>query len=104
MQLTERVYKQCPTCKHNESLLREETFGCDQCKTRIDLNKPGQEYLQAIVFYSDNTKQTDHLQFCSWKCCLKKLRTIKTDHFISLPYLLYDTKKIHAKEFFRLMK
>lgn len=107
MKLSERQWKTCPTCDHKQTLLREEIYGCDTCKTVIDLNTPegqSREYLEAQRFTKKDATTQHH--FCSWKCLAKWLRTVKTDYFISLPYLTYDTpqgKKL-TNELLNLLK
>lgn len=104
MKLTERIFERCKKCKQTTKCIREESFGCDGCKAVIDMNKPDRDYLQATVF--THSDKTTHLQFCSWKCCIKKLKAVKTDYFISLPFISFDTKnpRMHAREFFKLLK
>lgn len=104
MKLKDAVFKKCKSCHQTVKRISDETFGCDSCKQEIDIGKPERDYLAATVFTHGDT--TIHLQFCSWKCCIKKLKTVKTDYFISLPFLSFDTKspRMHAREFFKLMK
>lgn len=101
MLLRERKYNTCKSCTQRTTLVCDESYGCDQCRKEIDMQKKGVEYLEATIFNHDD--QTTRLQFCSWKCCLKKLKTVKSDYFVSLPYLHYDSG-ILAKEFFKLVK
>lgn len=101
MLLRERKYNTCTSCKQHTTMACDESYGCDQCRKKIDMQKNGIEYLEATVFNHDD--QTTRLQFCSWKCCLKKLKTVKCDHFVNLPFLHYDGG-ILAKEFFKLVK
>jgi hypothetical protein len=103
MLLHECVYSVCKACDQRVKRLSDETYGCDTCRAVIDLNHKGSEYLEATVFHHNDTA-TKRLQFCSWRCCVKKLKTVKTDYFISLPYLHYDKGSISAKEFFKLVK
>ena len=102
MLLTECTYSVCTTCNQRGKRLSDEVYGCDQCKRQIDLNQPEKAYLEATVF--THADVTTRLQFCSWLCCLKKLKTVQTDYFISLPFLYYDKGTINAEEFFKLVK
>jgi hypothetical protein len=106
MIISEREWSTCPTCHHRDKLLHEDIYGCDTCKKVIDLNsKKGLEYLEAVKFYQTNSEATRH-HFCSWKCLAKWLKKTDCSHFISLPYLSYDTPhgKRLTKEFLRLLK
>jgi hypothetical protein len=104
MKLKDAVFKKCESCRQTVKRLSDETFGCDMCKQEIDMNMPGRDYLDATIFTHGDAAV--HLQFCSWVCCLNKLKKVKTDSFISLPFLSFDTKspRMHAREFFKLMK
>ena len=102
MLLTECTYKTCEMCQKHTERLTDEVYGCDQCKKRIDLNKPERDYLEVTVHTHE--KVATRMQFCSWRCCLKKLKTVRTDYFIALPFLHYDKGTINAKEFFKLVK
>lgn len=87
MIIKERKFKECITCGHKE-MIGDEEYGCDNCKRKIDLSE-NRSYLSASVFHHSG-ETSDNLHFCSWDCVLKKLKTIQTDYFISLPYLLFD--------------
>ena len=99
MKLREREHekKTCRLCGYTDiKLVREESFGCDECKQPIDdlidLNHKNSEYceyLELRIFDKNQSNNTKELQFCSWKCLFKKLRTIKCNYFISLPHLTY---------------
>jgi hypothetical protein len=82
----------------------DDIYGCDNCKKELDFNKPDLEYLRLTVFYRED-KSSESMEFCSWKCVLEKLPKIKTDYFIHLPFLLFDTKQkgISAKDFLKLL-
>lgn len=83
------------TCKSCGQVKRRgySKMKCDQCKRNLgqDSDKERQ-YLETKVFHNNN-EETDHLHFCSWKCCLKFIPKIKSDYFVSLPYLHYDENK-----------
>ena len=89
--------------------ISDDVYGCDQCKKEFG----SEDKLQIDVFYHDekNKKQnngggTDKHDFCSWVCVFKFLPKIKTDYFVNLPYLKYDskTKGATAKDFLKLIK
>ena len=104
MKLQDQKWNKCPTCERNTTVLQEQKYGCDQCKKEIDLNKKGIEYLDMTIFH--HHKETEHLQYCSWKCCLKQLPKIKSDYFINLPFLTFDnqSKGLQPKDFLAHIK
>lgn len=86
-------YHKCESCGWTKQV-SDDVYGCDQCGAVIDLNAvtpSGQyrAYLRCSVF-SRVSRETQSLTFCSWRCCLKKLRTVSCDYFIDLPTLMYD--------------
>ncbi len=96
----ERKFKTCKECGHRE-MISDEEYGCDNCGNPIDFDDPNEaDYLRTQVFYHEKG-HSESLHFCSWNCVFQKLRTIKTDDFISLPYLSFEikNKKINAEGF-----
>lgn len=80
----------------------DDIYGCDTCKAVIDFNEKGVEYLELTV-HRHIGDYTTH-QFCQWKCVLEFLPKIKTDFFVSFPFLHYDMKgKTSAKELIKLL-
>jgi hypothetical protein len=88
--------------------ISDDVYGCDQCKKEFGEDNK----LEITVFFHDEKlkKQhegddTDRHQFCSWKCVGKFLPKVKTDYFISLPFLHYDTQTegTMAKDFIKLL-
>lgn len=81
----------------------DDVYGCDNCRKEIDFNKED-PYLDLTVFHHEEV--SEHFVFCSWKCVLEKLPSLKTDYFISLPFLHFDAtqKGIRAKDFLQLLK
>ena len=84
----------------------DEAHGCDECGKVIDLNKIDVEYLEVSVFNNNTyTTETEHPIFCSWKCVLKYLPKVKSNYFVSLPYLHYDRKgETSVKALFKELK
>jgi hypothetical protein len=89
--------------------ISDDVYGCDQCKKEFG----GADKLQIDVFFKDENlkKQSegnlvDKYDFCSWVCVFKFLPKIKTDSFVNLPYLMYDskTKGATVKDFLKLIK
>lgn len=85
-----------------------EVYGCDCCKKAINMGLSGKHraHLELTVFFN-GARESERMQFCSWRCVLKKLPTIKTDYFISLPYLTFDgpeEKGMRAQDFFSAMR
>jgi hypothetical protein len=93
-----------------EVLISDDVYGCDHCKKEID----DSGNLSIDVFFHDekfkkqNINNTDKYDFCSWKCLITFLPKIKTDYFISMPFLHYDNKitkdGTSVKDFFDLFK
>ena len=75
--------------------------GCDNCKKVIDLNKKATDWLEVTIF--NQNREADHCQLCSWKCVIKFVRKIKSDYFVTLPFLHYDKgpPQTRASAFFR---
>ena len=40
--------EKCKCCDSNLTVKQEEVYGCDVCKSEIDLNKPDNDYLEQI--------------------------------------------------------
>ena len=109
MLLKERVYEKCSQCNQTTKVIQEKSYGCDCCKKPIDEllnsgNTKHNDYLQVTVFHDGN--KADDFQFCSWVCVFKKLKKIKTNYFITLPYLAYDQKEKGqtVKDFWKCIK
>lgn len=105
MIIKEREYKVCKECGHRE-MISDEEYGCDNCgKPMAFDNEEEADYLRTQVFHIKKD-HADQLHFCSWSCVFQKLKTIKTDDFISLPYLSFEikNKKINAEGFWEAVK
>jgi len=101
MEIKPRKYKKVKQLVN--VMVHDVIYGCDECKKVLDMNKHEVDYLRATIH--SNTKQAEDLIFCSWKCCLSYLPKIKCDYFVSLPYLMFDSKKIglRAKDLLKLL-
>ena len=110
MLLRKAKTERCSKCNSYIKEIESEQYGCDTCRKPIDLVNDKEnryaEYLQITVFHSTPENRTENYEFCSWKCLFKKLRTIKTDYFITLPYLAFDRtlKGMSVKDFFDCIK
>lgn len=79
-----------------------EVYGCDECRKEIK-NYPNEtSRLEVRVFH--HQAEADHLHFCSWKCVFKHLPKVKTDYFVDLPFIHFDTPVRNSKEFFKALK
>jgi hypothetical protein len=110
MKLKDTKWKKCKTCHQRTTMSQEESFGCDECKRPIDEqlntnNSKHRDHLQVAVF-RNNREGAEHLHFCSWRCVLAHLPKIKTDYFVSLPFLQYDGSwpGTTAADFFKALK
>jgi len=105
MKLKEETWDECSSCGHRTHILEEAQYGCDNCKRvlNMELDEGEYDFLRLTVFR--NGSSIDY-QFCCWNCVLKFLPKIKSDYFVSLPYLLYDNKRkgMRAKDFLKLVK
>ena len=96
-----RVEERCETCKQVTKVISSDRYSCDECGALMHLDTKGeQDFLDLTVFH--NKKPTRTIQCCSWECILKKVRRVRTDYFISLPFILFDGKVdgCRAKDFF----
>ena len=105
MIIKEQKFKVCKECGDRE-LIKDEEYGCDTCKTNIDYlsGSKEREYMEITVFHYGD--KTDRYQFCSWACMFEKLKNIKTDYFVSLPYLKFDSnvKSLGVEGFWAAIK
>lgn len=91
MIIQKREYQKCKCCGRNEKMIQDELYGCDNCKKEIgDATKGLTDYLEITAHYQKGDSK--RLHFCSWSCALTKLKKLKTDYFISLPFLSFDNK------------
>jgi len=99
------VIETCKKCGSRRQV-KAEIIGCDGCGKPIDLGDPDRETLQAGVFHRSEKEDTGRLYFCSWQCALAALSKVRTDSFISLPYLSYDhtVPGTRASDFWRIVK
>ena len=88
MLLKDRAWETCKCCGTRTGLVSKEEYVCDFCKSVI-----GENHLETKVFHQPGLNEVETLQFCSWECALRKIRTLKTDYFINLPYLSFDNSK-----------
>lgn len=111
MKLKDRKMARCSKCNNTTGVLQEESYGCDGCEKPMDdqldrnnIHKKHRDHLDITIFRNDGGNQT--LNFCSWACLFKYLPTVRTDYFVSLPYLNYEDgwPGTTAKDFFNLIK
>lgn len=101
MLLHDREWEDCSECGRHKTLIREEEYGCDYCK------KPFTDgCLEVTVFSRETSEDSKRYQFCSWMCCLKTTKKIKSDYFLELPMLSFDSvpKGRRAKDFWAAIK
>jgi len=87
MIIKESEYATCTKCNARR-LVSEEKYGCDYCKSPIDIFNERDSVLEVTAFSHDY--RSDKFHFCSWSCLFRELPKIKCDYFISLPYLSFD--------------
>lgn len=94
MIIKEAEFKECKECGSRERL-SDDKYGCDNC------GKPTENVsnLLRLTVFNHNTvgnNENEHLEFCSWKCCLQKLKSVKTNYFVNLPYLHFDECEVEG--------
>lgn len=100
MIIKEAKYRNVKTIQRKR--ISDEIYGCDQCRKEIE-NFPNEDArLQLTVFKHDSESYSLH--FCSWKCVLKYLPSIKTDYFATLPYIYYDQNTRNIGELIKALK
>ncbi len=108
MIIKKSVYKKVKRIVDEE--FTPDVFGCDECRKELKEKEPK---LGLSIHYHDKSlakneycEGYDNLHFCSWKCVLKHLPKIKTDYFVSLPFLHYDEigSGLGAIDLFKLIK
>lgn len=72
-------------------LVSDSVYGCDQCRKEIPEFPNEASRLELTIFNQDNESIREH--FCSWKCVLKRLTTIESNYFVSLPFVYFDDRK-----------
>lgn len=102
MKIKDAVYATCGECKRQHEQISPEEYGCDECMQPINRGARGNHLslLQATAHRTEGAPKD--YEFCSWVCCLKGLSKVKTDYFITLPYLTYDEDQpgLRAQDFF----
>ena len=106
-----KIVKEAEFCEECGRIKKPEIteYFCDFCEEQIDNSiSTNHNMLEITVFNKVLDFEPYDLTFCSWKCLLNKLKTIKCSSFITLPYLIYDQnhykKGIMEKDFFDLFK
>ena len=108
MLIQEEKYSSCGECGRRKATIQEQTYGCDNCRKEIqhELEAGKRQHLQMTVFRHESDTSAENLEFCSWKCVLAYLPKIKSDYFINLPYLHFDSgypKEMTGQELIRLL-
>src|SRR3990167_1591003 len=93
MLIRKRIPKKCRLCENVIGTLQDDSYGCDGCGKSIDDLLASKDtnrcdHLRLDIFFRH--KETQHLQFCSWRCVVKRLQTIRSDYFVSLPFLHFE--------------
>lgn len=101
MKISEPTYEQCDCCNQRGKMIADAVYGCDHCgKVFFDGS------LRATIFCNDG-KSPLEVDCCSWGCMLKKLATVETDYFVSMPFLHFDNERPEgqrAGDFFAAIK
>lgn len=110
MKLKEQKWSECECCGSRKDVIQDESYGCDNCKEPIDeqLNvdhSKYHEFLEISVHKAEGGPSTRY-HFCSWGCLFKKMKKIKCDNFISLPFLTFEAtrKGIRPRDFWKAIR
>lgn len=108
MKIQDAVNEDCGSCGRYLKEISPDIYGCDNCRKEIqrDLAAGKRRHLQMAVFRNPSDSETEHLEFCSWKCVLAYLPKVKSNYFVNLPYLHFDAgypKEMTGREFIRLV-
>lgn len=68
----------------------DEVYGCDNCRKEIKEYPNESDRLDMVIFQKNNLSERVH--FCSWNCLLEYLPKVKSNYFLSLPHVNFDTK------------
>ena len=106
MIIKEEIRENCDKCGRFVRQVSPEQHGCDQCKKPIQPYGNNDERLEVTVFTHADGSNTKHYLFCSWRCVFAFLEKVRTDYFISLPYVSFDNKIVgrRARDFKRLIR
>jgi len=107
MIIKEAVYKDVPSTR--KELVSPVIYGCDQCKETF--TEETSILKITVYFYMDkpNSKsvgdtEEERFEFCCWRCVFRFIPTIKTDHFVNLPFLMYDNNSSDIRDFMNVIK
>jgi hypothetical protein len=84
----------------------EAVYGCDECAKVID-DYPNEINRLELTVFKHTDSEADHLHFCSWRCVLKHITKLKSDYFVSLPFVHFDVNngnKRNGKELISILK
>ena len=102
MIIKERKYDKCKSCR-TQKFVSEEEYGCDNCRKK--LTGSGNALRLTALSSPGDARSTDYT-YCSWACVFAGLKKIKSDYFVSLPYLSFDyhPKGQTVKDFWKAIK
>lgn len=104
MIIKKAVYKKVRVTQARE--VSPEKYGCDCCRKEIKEYPNEVNRLELSVWETkEGDSNSKNYHFCSWKCLLKFLPSVKSNYFASLPFLHFDEKSDTrtAKEFMKLI-
>lgn len=74
----------------SNKLISDEIYGCDNCNKVIEEYPNEVARLTIDVWDKENDSNVFNYHFCSWKCLLKFIPSIKSEYFATMPYLHYN--------------
>ena len=82
-------YQRCSKCGRGKQI-SDDVFRCDNCKKEFLKGR-----LNVTIFHS-REGEAEHIHFCCWKCVLEYLPKIKSNDFVTLPFLSYSGEEIEG--------
>lgn len=90
MIIKKAVYKKVKVIQNK--MVTDDIYGCDCCKAVI-ADYPNETQRLEVGVFKKSEAVTGTLHFCSWKCVLEAIPKIKSDYFVTLPYMYFDEGK-----------
>lgn len=91
MIIKKAVYRKVQVEQKRE--VKSAVYGCDCCRAEIKDFHNETQRLEVKVWPDKNNSEVEYYHFCSWRCVLKFIPTIKSSYFADLPFLYFDEGK-----------
>jgi hypothetical protein len=100
--IREAEYSECGECGTRQ-MIRDKSFGCNQCGKEIDLAKRHRGYIGDLTVFRHGEESVSY-QFCTVACFIEFVATMrlpKNFDFVGFPLLVGAT---HVRQFQRALK